>query len=437
MLNAQSFEAFTFCQGDLISSVRRFISECRLLSDLHGVHHRASSWPFANLKSKRGEVIKVIRRIVKGCPLAIVMLGFIGSISPLWGQEKQIPATSANEKEDVVSRLTTNGNEPKPSGKQVSLQRNFAFASVPQSSPSPIDLGILKAGDGVNVKLSLFNGTQEEFRINKILTFCACVTAESSSNVIPAGGSVDLLVNFKVATRSLGNGEETVKVKESGEKELQLHFRYTVDGLCCFKQQTHTALVPLTVDRKFQFRLPIVLTAPTSIEDTEFYADGDLQSIQGQVVEKQGELHLVCSIDCPDVEDFAMAGTLYLRNRKNSLVESLTCQIYRENRVVMSPRVVRFVKSKEVHEATVILRLNQELVPSTNDQLSVGVTAEGFKGFSVEEKNLGKGICRVKISIHEREFVNKETKEVAHPSQLKWQVGWQGGIAEFSSVAKF
>ena len=104
---------------------------------------------------------------------------------------------------------------------------------------------------------------------------------------------------------------------------------------------------------------------------------------------------------------------------------------------MMSPRVVRFVKSKEVHEATVILRLNQELVPSTNDQLSVGVTAEGFKGFSVEEKNLGKGICRVKISIHEREFVNKETKEVAHPSQLKWQVGWQGGIAEFSSVAKF
>ena len=114
----------------------------------------------------------------------------------------------------------------------------------------------------------------------------------------------------------------------------------------------------------------------------------------------------------------------------------IACFINREPRVVVSPRLVRMVRNDSGWTADVILRMNRDSnAVNASEEMELFIGCQGDEGtvLKVVAKRIGNQSYRVQLSIPEN--VN-EKPLMTLPKVLKWQVGWDGGIEEFSTQSR-
>ncbi len=299
-----------------------------------------------------------------------------------------------------------------------------------------IDLRKLKAGMKGTVTLPISNLTDRPFKINTIITGCSCLNAKSYGNVIPPNGIVDVVIEMTTPSRGQSAQQiQFLRIQESDEVAIQLGMKFELMGAACFIPNCVTPKADRS-NNKCVFEVPILVTEPVLLANIRVFGTGDLEGASGKVVSREGRDFALFTLEVPKDGDLALCGELVIQESDQVKNNKIACFINREPRVVVSPRLVRMVRNDLGWAADVILRMNRDsnsVNASEEMELSIGCQGDDGTVLKVVAKKIGSQSYRVQLSIPEK--VN-EKQVMALPKVLRWQVGWDGGIEEFSTPSR-
>jgi hypothetical protein len=319
----------------------------------------------------------------------------------------------------------------------VRINRSISFGGFPTPSPFFIDLGNVETGAKIQIVTTIENKSVSDIAINKISVECSCTSVETSAATIKAGESVELTVLLAVQKRGTSRNFKSVILKQSEDQQIELRFGYDVAGACFFAEKSLSVRAPLT-GKKVEFRIPVVVTPPVNPAKVLMHGTGDFENIKTSIGHDASATFIQCELEIPESDSFSLGGLIVMENPLGGEPESISCFVSRENRIVISPGTVRFVRRNDRYEAAAIIRLNKELLPkdATQSMLHVGAKLEGIK-LAISQKDLSPGIARVQLAFSEKDALGKDAKKIPLPSQIEWQVSWDGGIAEMTNNVQY
>jgi hypothetical protein len=182
--------------------------------------------------------------------------------------------------------------------------------------------------------------------------------------------------------------------------------------------------------------VPVLITSPLKPSDVSIEGRGDLNGVDGKLVQSEGYLKYSFETDVPGDGEFRRVGELVLKCDKTGVTDSLLCTITRKPNVSIYPERLMFFKVESGWMATAIIRVNKELLDNKSEELVASATI-GKRVVSIQSKPMTKGLLRVYVSLPEDFALSLEKGEAAPIPHLQWQVSWEGGIAEFDSPMSF
>ncbi len=334
----------------------------------------------------------------------------------------------------IALSAVSSSQENSPNVEEFAISKKIAYTGG--LTDLTIDLGKLKAGMKGIVTLPISNLTDRPFKINTIITGCSCLKAKSYGNVIPPNGIVDVVIEMTTPSRGESAPQiQFLRIQESDVVAIQLGMKFELMGAACFIPNCVTPKADRSND-KCIFEVPILVTEPVLLANIRVFGTGDLEGASGKVVSREGRDFALFTLEVPKDGDLALGGELVIQERDQVKNNKIACFINREPRVVVSPRLVRLVRNDEGWAADVIVRINRDsksVNASEDVELFIGCQGDDGTVLKVVAKKVGNQSYRVQLSIPEK--VNGKPL-MALPKVLRWQVGWDGGIEEFSTPSR-
>lgn len=308
------------------------------------------------------------------------------------------------------------------------------FFSTAFARPSPVDLGFVKPGSKLEVIVQLHNRSAEDFPVKEVFTECSCTSVKLSTLLIPVGGSSEAVISLDVPKRGGKKNAKIVGFKKSESELVEVQLEYTFQGAWFFVDNTSSTVVPLG-QSSAKISLPLVVTPPVVPADLKLSGTGDLASTSPKIV-RDGENYLIeLEVPTPADRGFTLAGEVVMENLSGVGKETVTCFIGRQDKVVVSPKIVRFTKMNNNYEASAVVRIDKSAI--TRGQV-LGIAGVIDKvPIEVEKEEVAHGLFRVKLRFPEKRFLDKDSGRFSAPPTISWQIGWGEEIAEFNSPLGF
>lgn len=310
------------------------------------------------------------------------------------------------------------------------ITATHVFTSTSPLASPPINLGELPAGEKVHVVVELRNSSETEFRIKSVRPSCSCLSVKTSARQINSGESVSLLAELKVPKSATSDTLEQILMID-GEAEgeiIQIVFKSRLQGLCCFKTQSHHQNVPAGVT-EIPVNFPVLITAPVTTADVVVLGTGDFAKVNG-AIERDGEGFVFrCKVPVPNKDSFSLSGEFILQHRQLDIKNSILCVFGRQPKMSLLPGVLHFVREGEKWHASAMVRVSRDQLKNSQDSLSI-MASFGKIPISLEETKISAGTVRVRIEIKDSDAFNEGQAKWEPDSKIHWQVGWEGGISE-------
>lgn len=350
------------------------------------------------------------------------------------------PNVGVSQQTDGTLAIANAADFSKVNSKRNVINRKHTFSSFRYTTIPTIDLGSLDAGSEVELVLALENKSGTDFHLKKIVVSCSCMDVRASSNEIKLNDSLVVNTVLKVPSASRNPRQsQSLNLEGIDGAVIQMQLRYEIAGLCSFSTQA----VNIAVNRiatSIAIKLPVVVTEPVKLANIKAYGTDDYSKANATVVKTADGYSLICDLAVPDREGFTMAGTFCVENPVGGGRDFVQCFIGREAKVVVLPNQIRFFRSNELLEASVVIRVNKDALSdeSIGNAASISVgAAVGKTQAKVVTSNLSRGIARVKISFKESELIKVVDGKITVPPALKLQVSWDGDISESEHLIVF
>ncbi|MFN7291179.1 MAG: hypothetical protein ACK506_15665 [Pirellula sp.] len=308
------------------------------------------------------------------------------------------------------------------------------FFSTSFARPSPIDLGFVKPGSKLEIVVQLHNRSAEDFPVKEVFTECSCTSVKLNSLLIPAGGASEAVISLDVPKRGGRRNAKIVGFKKSESEIVEVQLEYNFQGAWFFVDNTWSTTVPRG-QSSATISLPLVITPPVVPSDLKLSGTGDLASTSPKIVRDGENYSIELVVPTPTDRGFTLAGEVVMENLSGVGKETLPCFIGRQDKVVVSPKIVRFTKVKNNYEASAIIRIDKSAI-SKGQELGIAGAIDELP-IEVEKEEVAHGLFRVKVRFPEKRFLDKESGRFSAPSSIFWQIGWGNEIAEFNSPLGF
>jgi hypothetical protein len=314
---------------------------------------------------------------------------------------------------------------------EVTTVKGEIFFSTVFARPSPIDLGLVKPGSKLEVVVQLHNRSADDFPVKEVFTECSCTSVKLSTLLIPVGGSSEAVISLDVAKRGGKKNAKIVGFKKSESEIVEVQLEYTFQGAWFFVDHTSSTVVPLG-QSSAKISLPLVVTPPVVPADLKLSGTGDLASTSPKIV-RDGENYLIeLEVPTPADRGFTLAGEVVMENLSGVGKETVPCFIGRQEKVVVSPKIIRFSKLKNDYEASAMIRIDKSAISKGQALGIAGVIDE--VPIEVEKEEVAHGLFRVKVRFPEKRFLDTDSGRFSAPSTIFWQIGWGDEIAELRSA---
>ena len=336
---------------------------------------------------------------------------------------------------EVNAQASTASEAKSPS--EIEVSGSYVVKSLSPNASKPVDFGILPAGASVRATINIENASGKDFVIADVISGCSCLKVLTNASEIPSGGQLVTKVTFEVP-KTAKSIKKLTSIAFKGEKvdeSFVIAFQYEVAGLSSFGiENVARSVRPET--SKVVITVPVLITSPLKPSDVSIEGRGDLNGVDGKLVHSEGNFKYSFEMDVPGDGDFRRVGELVLKCDKSGVTDSLLCTITRMPNVSIYPERLLFSKAESGWMATAIIRVNKELLSDNADEV-VASAKIGKLAVGMENRQMTKGLLKVKISLPE-DFPLSINEQAADPvSYLHWQISWQSGIFEFDSPISF
>lgn len=316
-------------------------------------------------------------------------------------------------------------------GNDFAIEKSVGIDSRSSTASARVNLGDLEAGSKGVVNLLFQNNTDSPFKISKIEVGCSCISAKAFGDVVPSGGAIKLQMELSVPeVGSKRERVEIVRVVETENSALQILVSYGLAGAANFAVTEISPKVAIWADN-CEFDVPVFISSPIQVADLNVYGTGDLTPLKC-VVKVVGDLTVArCSMTIDQKSRLNIAGELHLEVANRKLHSAIPCFISRQSEIVLMPSITRFDLVENKWIGNVSLRDNR-LDNIKKEELSIACVVVGGEKVDVEVTKV-KSLYRLVLSMPS----DRETKDTISRCTLNWQIGWNGGISEFSSRAIF
>ena len=165
-------------------------------------------------------------------------------------------------------------------GKDAEVHVSCDVSSVGVTSFAQLDLGALPHGTKARIRCTVFNRTNESFKIAKALVSCSCTSFQSDSTIIEPGDSSDIV--FVIATSEAAKKPVvgiTIQLRGDDDEDqiTTLAVKYSQAGLVNFHQEFF--IWEIGEKDSDQILLPFFANAPQSPEEVDITLSEELASL--------------------------------------------------------------------------------------------------------------------------------------------------------------
>ena len=215
------------------------------------------------------------------------------------------------------------------------------------------DAGRLPANQLGIIRIRIHNVEEFDLPISHATASCGCTKAELMDTKIPAKGHADLVIKIKTPDRASTAqffGQIRLHIDKSKVEHkllgVDVVLKFGLDNLLCFTR----SLVPVSVasEKPVHLELPFVCTVKTPLDKLKIETTEAFDGIQGSIKDKgDGIATVSLLIDPSDASTRGEFGKLTIIDPASGLSDSIDVVMYRQERVTISPRTLRFARSDD------------------------------------------------------------------------------------------
>lgn len=281
---------------------------------------------------------------------------------------------------------------------------------------APISLEPLEAGREYVLRITVYNRTTEDVPFSRIRVDCACAKLEANRDRIPANGEAKFKMHL-TAPNSISKNTIVTRAKfvdhEAGKLKFQINVQYSLSGVFSFSEQRFSIDIP-EGENLAVARLPVVITAPLSIQQLELSLSENLRDVSAKLLkdpdnEELAFVEVIATEKC--ISQGSLLGTIDLIHKTRSGVSQKTSTfitIQQKPSIAISPESVRLIRDNHTKpfSGSAILRVNATIPPAEGDGLSrektqlvprIELSINGVPAKLTTKPMGGSGIYRVAI----------------------------------------
>ncbi len=242
---------------------------------------------------------------------------------------------------DVNAQATASSETQSRS--EIEVSGSYVARSLSPSASKPVDFGILPAGASVRATINIENASGKDFAIAEVISGHNGLNVLTSATEIPSGGQLVANVTFEVP-KTAKSPKKLTSIVFKGEKpneSIMIVFRYQLAGLSSFGiENIERSVRPET--SKVVITVPVLITSPLTPSDVSIEGRGDLNGVDGKLIQSEGNLKYSFEMDVPGDGEFRRVGELVLKCDKTGVTDSLLCMITRKPNVSIYPERLMF-----------------------------------------------------------------------------------------------
>lgn len=273
------------------------------------------------------------------------------------------------------------------------------------------DAGSLPLGSTGSIRIVVHNSFDRDVELGNVFSGCSCIRTTLSETVLKKGHdvTVDLILSTPAKSKAL---EQIAPITIAPSKEamangVQILVKYHIQGLVAFKDQ-RAAISAAPEDAMLTFRLPILVSNPTKVNEVIVKKAKALETLKTKIVSEGDACFLECAIPTSHIGNLGMTGELTIANPKNGIEDSILCTLILAPPVTIAPNPVSLTWSDEdnalLGSAFVQIAATKPTDDTPrprlagSDQITATAKIAGAKVVCTSN-TLGKGIARLKFRV--------------------------------------
>lgn len=232
------------------------------------------------------------------------------------------------------------------------------------------DLGVLPAGKGGVVTITIANPYDEPIPISSLQTSCSCAKAKLLTNAIPARGNATLELLLKVPDSGKSASfdaavnlfVDTGACKIPALRIIAIFVEYSVNGMLSFADSS--LVLGVAPGQPREISLPFVHTLDSPVEDLLVEASGFLAGVSGELVPGQDYSQVKVTLDPEDATPEGVHGSITLSAGDSGPTDKIDLILFLEGTAQISPRTLRFRLSDHGLEASAVLHVRESGNPA-------------------------------------------------------------------------